>query len=1261
MRKSFLMILLIVCALLAQAQTRQQMGGVYYAYPAPKKPVSVKAPEGYTPFYISHYGRHGSRWLPSDSRYIWVNQHFDDESNLTPLGKKVKGWLTQVWENAKGNGGKLTKLGEKQHRGIADRMAHNFPQIFAKGNHVQARSSVVDRCAKSMLAFTDELRQLQPSLDMDVKTDSADMAWIAYTSPEVKALENRTHIVAKVSPDRFLHQLFKDITKVDDPMKLMSEIHTIASSIQDVGLNFKSYPRQIEKGLYGLFTDEEFKAFYDANNLRMTICNGEYPTNGRIPARSAISLWENIEAEADKAISSDKSSATLRFGHDTALYRLLSLFCFDKCNYSSNKNIPNKEIATVEGIDLMDRVVPMAANLQMVFYKTGIPLRNLRELADTAAIEIDVDTVLVKFFLNGQQMSLPLTSGDISEEGDDCYGWSSVKAYLKERIHHLEHVRQLNAINTMVGTAQANTKTAGKFGKGSEEHGQTLPAVLVPNGQNFWTPQTQDTEKKCIAPYYYKDTELQGFRNSHWIVGGCTQDYGSFTIATLGGKLRLQPEERATRFSHEDEVSHPHYYAVNLRDEHLKTEMTALSHSAIFRITPDKDEDIHIVINPNSDEGEGYIEIDTLRHLVYGYNPVHRIYQGWGEPAGFCGHFVLDYSGELSFAIPCSHMPNPQYGETPCGFVDFGVFSKEGKKPQGLSAKGSRSGAWLTFKGKAGKPIELRAASSFTSKENACDNLFSETAGGYGFDDLMRQAETVWCDRLHTIDVESKDVAKVNQFYGALYRASFLPREMSDADGGYPSFAKGEHKYNEACNVNGFDGNADIDETDVVAEDTVVVDTVAVDDDNWPLTYGDFSMWDIYRAELPLYNIITPTLSGDMMQSLVNMYKEGGWMPIFSCWNSYTAAMIGDHSGVALADAYVKGIRSFDAKTAYEGMRKNAFESPKTFEEYKNGMGRRALNSYLKYGYIPMEDSVKEAFHTNEQTSRTLEYAFDDFAVAQLAKALAESCSVEAKDGPCTRQSLKADYAELMRRSENWRNVINPKTGWADGRHQNGKWEGNTDLVHRKSYITEGATCHYTWYVPQNIQGLFNVINKSVDKAAKCLNRNVQGISQSDTMSAVVSRLDKMFDEGLYWHGNEPCHQVAYLYDVAGAPWKTQQRIHHILNTEYNDTPGGLSGNDDAGQMSAWYVFSAIGFYPVCPGTPYYYIGTPSFDKVTFNLENGKKFEIQAHGVGDKAFYIQKTLLNGKPMSGYQLSHDDILKGGNLEFWMGERPANESK
>ena len=1213
MRKTIIFILTFACALLSQAQTRRQMGGVYCAYPSPDvengKNQSVvtadevnpfAAPEGYAPFYISHYGRHGSRWMPNDSRYVWVNLHFADNSNLTPLGKKVKKLLLRVWDNARGHGGKLSRLGELQHRGIADRMFRRFPQIFATGNHVQARSSVVDRCAKSMLAFTDELRQLQPGLDLEVKTDSADMDWIAYTSPEVKALENRTKVTAKVSTDRFMHQLFKDISKVDDPMKLMGELQTVASSIQDVGLNFKRYPKDIEEGLNALFTDEEFRAFYEANNLRMTICNGNYPTNEDIPARSAISLWDNFVAEADKALASNKPSATLRFGHDTSLYRLLSLFNFVKPLFQAGDSIPEKEIVLVDNVDLMDRVVPMASNLQVVFYKS----------------ESYLDSVIVKFVLNGQLLSLDM-SGDASDGSSDaCYSWAHVKAFMANRIHYLEHERQLNALNTMVGTAQANTQTAGKFGKGSEEHGQTLPAVLVPNGQNFWTPQTQDTEKKCIAPYYYKDTELQGFRNSHWIVGGCTQDYGSFTVATLGGKLRLQPEERATPFSHEDEISHPHYYAVDLKAEHLKTELTALSHTAVLRVTPQQDEDIHIVINPNSDEGEGYIEIDTIGHRVYGYNPVHRIYQGWGEPAGFSGHFVLQYPDNSKL-------------------VNFGVFSKETKEEHGTSAKGGRIGAWLTFAGKSNENIELHTASSFTSKENAMNNMEVELAGG-DFGAVMASAQDLWCERLHTIDVESKDTAKVNQFYGALYRASFLPREMSDCNGDHPSFAKGKVVQRDSIRSQ---------------EERQMDSSLFTLHSSLSKVYGDFSMWDIYRAELPLYNIITPEMSGDMMQSLVNMYKEGGWLPIFPCWNSYTAAMIGDHASVALADAYVKGIRNFDAKTAYEGMRKNAFESPKTFDEYKNGMGRRALKSYLKYGYIPMEDSVKEAFHQNEQTSRTLEYAFDDFAVAQMARALSESIPIakrENQDVALYRKALLSDYSKLMRRSENWRNVINPKTGWADGRHQNGKWEGNLDLVHRKSYITEGATCHYTWYVPQNVEGLFRTMDGNV-----------------------IARLDKMFDEGLYWHGNEPCHQVAYLYDAAGAPWKTQERVHHILNTEYNDTPGGLSGNDDAGQMSAWYIFSAIGFYPVCPATPYYYIGAPSFDKVTFNLENGEKFEITAEGVSDEAFYVQKAMLNGMQLlqgskrsddarcKDYLLSNEDIFLGGKLHFVMGAHPAVE--
>ena len=699
----------------------------------------------------------------------------------------------------------------------------------------------------------------------------------------------------------------------------------------------------------------------------------------------------------------------------------------------------------------MDKILPMAANLQMIFYKNA------------------QGDVLVQLLLNEKTASL----GEFDYKA--FYSWKELKQKVNDNIHFFEHLRQLNALNTMVGTAPANTKTAGLFGKGSEEHGQTLPAVLVPNGQNFWTPQTQDTEKKCIAPYYYTDSLFQGIRNSHWIVGGCTQDYGSFTLAALGGKLRKTPIERATPFSHSQEVSHPHYYAVRLPKERLKLEVTGSSHAAIFRITPEVDGPIHIVLNHNSDYKEGYLEIDNLAKTIYGYNPVHRIYQGWGEQTGFEGHYLLQSYDEIK---------------------DFGVDSLC---------------AWFTFDGKANQPIILKAASSFTSKKGAYNN-FAFEAEAYDFDGMMAQTALQWIDRLHTIDVEDTNTARANQFYGALYRCSFLPREMSDVDGTYPKFADGTLQTSKKRKY-----------------------------------YGDFSMWDTYRALHPLYTLIAPDKAADMMQSLVTMYEEGGWLPIFPCWNSYTAAMIGDHCSATLADAYIKGVRNFDVEKAYEGMRKNAFETP-VLLEYKNGMGRRALESYLKYGYIPLEDGVKDAYHQDEQTSRTLEYAFDDFAVAQLAKALGK----------------KQDYTELMRRSENWRNVINPQTGYCDGRHQDGMFENNTDFIHRKPYITEGATCHYTWYVPHNVEGL------------------VETLGGKEKFEA---RLDSMFTAGRYWHGNEPCHQIAWLYDYIDKREKTIERVTHILDTEYNDTPGGLSGNDDAGQMSAWYVFASIShrsLYVVC-------------------------------------------------------------------------------
>lgn len=723
-------------------------------------------------------------------------------------------------------------------------------------------------------------------------------------------------------------------------------------------------------------------------------------------------------------------------------------------------------------------------------------------------------------------------------------------------------------VDTRIGTAPSVTKTAGVFGKKTEEFGQTLPAVLEPNGMNFWTPQTRDTEKKCVAPYYYRDSLIQGFRNSHWIVGGCTQDYGSMTLMPLSGVLKCQPVERASLFSHDDEIASPSYYSVHLKDYDIQAEMTARSRSAIFRFTYNNEGEAYLVVNPNSDEGQGFIEIDTLRKEIRGYNPVHRIYQGWGEPAGYSGHFVVSYQKDIT---------------------GFGMFQGDSIfDGQTTIANKEKIGAYIKFNVAEGEQILFRAASSFTSIEGAEQNLQTEIPH-WDFEKVRNELSTIWEKHLGSIQIETENKDDKEKFYGAFYRASFLPRTFNDVDGSYPSFSKGSpiRKVERGATY-----------------------------------YEDYSMWDTYRALHPLINILSPNKAGNMMQSLVDKYDQGGWLPIFPCWNSYTAAMIGDHCISVIGDAYVKGIRNFDIDKAYEAMRKNAFELPESYDDYKNGMGRRALDSYIKFGYIPLEEPVKEAFHTNEQASRTFEYAYDDYVLAQVAKILGKT----------------EDHEVLMKRSENYKNVIDPSTGYAQGRYADGSFMKEDNAFGFTKFITEGAPCHYTWYAPHDVYGLMDVMGGK-DK--------------------YIAKLDSMFSEGRYWHGNEPCHQVAFMFNYAGQPWKTQREVRHIMDTEYLNVPGGLSGNDDAGQMSAWYMFAAMGFYPVCPGTPYYMIASPSFSRMTINLENGKKFTIIAQGASSENIYIQAAKLNGKEYNKNYISHEDIMSGGTFEFIMGAEPNIE--
>ena len=713
----------------------------------------------------------------------------------------------------------------------------------------------------------------------------------------------------------------------------------------------------------------------------------------------------------------------------------------------------------------------------------------------------------------------------------------------------------LGYVDTRVGTAEATTMTAGLFGKGSEEHGQTVPAVCVPHGMTLWTPQTRDTEEKCIAPYYYADTELQGFRASHWISGGCTQDYGSVSLAALDGKLRTSPLSRASRLDRSSEVARPDYYSVTLPDEGLRAEMTGLSRSGIFRFTYDTDGIGHLVVNPNTDEGAGWIEVDTVRHEIRGCNPVHRIYQGWGEPAGFSGWFVVSYPEDLDV-------------------VSAGVFRGDDVYEDSVRADGAPGiGGYISFIHKKDNPVTVRVGNSFTSLSGARLNLEKELRE-LDFCGVMDECAQIWDSHLGKIEVEGGSDEDKGKFYGSLYRASLLPRVVSDVDGSYVSFA----------------GTGEVLKMEPGRD-----------------YYDDYSMWDTYRAEHPLITVLDPKRSADMMYSLVLKAQQGGWMPIFPCWGSYTAAMIGDHCAAAIADAAAKGVTDFPMEEAYSYLRKNAFESPATRQEYVDGKGRRALESYLKYGYVPLEDGVEDAFHKKEQTSRTLEYAFDDFALSRLARQLGHN----------------EDAEVLEKRSQNYRNVIDPKLGYANGRYADGTWADSINPFTFNTFITEGAPCHYTWYVPHDPEGLIGMLGGKENVEAK---------------------LDSLFELKRYWHGNEPCHQIVYLYDAVGRPDKAAKWIRHIMDTEYRDIPGGLAGNDDAGQMSAWYVFSAMGFYPVCPGLPEYWLGEPLFDKVT------------VHTAPDAAFTIEKTgsegapRLDGRPLDGYRLPHSALVSGSTLSF-----------
>jgi predicted alpha-1,2-mannosidase len=720
-------------------------------------------------------------------------------------------------------------------------------------------------------------------------------------------------------------------------------------------------------------------------------------------------------------------------------------------------------------------------------------------------------------------------------------------------------------VQPLSGTAPSTTLSALKHSEASSESSaNTIPAVGLPFGMTQWTPQTRSTETKCIPPYYYNDSLFSGIRGTHWISGSCMQDYGSFTIMPLTGKLKTT--NYAVTFSHDNEISTPAYYKLNLSSLHLAIEVTSTLRCGMMRFTMQKDDSLYILITPNSDQKKGFIKVNTAKGEIWGYNPAHRIYQGWGEPAGFNGWFFIQFQKR---------------------FTSRGTFSEDKIFSIDSISNKKNIGAYVGFYLKKGEELQIQIGTSFSNLDGARKNLRAEISS-WNFDNILTQTKQKWEDALSQIQVETGNEKNKRIFYTALYHAFQHPRLFSDVDGTYPKFA-GKHEILKMA-----DGNY----------------------------YDDFSMWDIYRAQLPLLEILQPQLVKQFVRSMVAKGQQRGWLPVFPCWNNYTAAMIGDHVTAVIASAYNKGIRNYDVNAAYALMRKNAFETPKNFEDYENGLGRRALTSYLKYGFIPMEDSVPEAFHKKEQVSRTLEYAFDDYALSTIAKTLNKT----------------DDYKKLLQRSLNYKNVFDPAVNMMRGRYSDGRWFNSFHADQRESYITEGTPRQYSFYVPHDIPGLIKLMGGK---------------------KSFENSLDSLFMKNEYWHGNEPGHQIPFLYNYTDAAWKTQQQVQKILSEEYSDGPGGLSGNDDAGQMSAWYVFASMGFYPVNPVSDEYLLCSSIFDRVKIKLHNGKSFEMIIHRSSPKAMFIEKIFCNGKPYSKNTCTYKTIIQGSRKEIWLSEQPVSE--
>lgn len=739
---------------------------------------------------------------------------------------------------------------------------------------------------------------------------------------------------------------------------------------------------------------------------------------------------------------------------------------------------------------------------------------------------------------------------------------------------------------------------------GTGGHGHTFPGATVPFGMVQLSPDTRIDNWDGSSGYHYSDDTIYGFSHTHLSGTGIPDYCDILFMPTMGEVGRFKspgnpsgPEWYVSGFSHENEKAEPGYYSVKLDQSGIFAELTATTRVGLHRYTFPKSGTVNVVLDLKWRDKVLDSDIKIVgKNRIEGF----RRSSSWAKDQKV--YFVAEFSKPFF-----RNLSQGGGGELE-GSALARVTSYDTAKLQNI----------YQFEVSAGERIILKVAISPVSIEGARKNLAAELPG-WNFDKVRADARAAWNKELSKVEVSGGTDAQTATFYTALYHTMIQPNIFNDVDGSYLGMDRKVHSVGARA-----------------ASPRNIKDTQASS-----LRSGDqytvFSLWDTFRAAHPLYTIIDQKRTVDFINTFIRQYEQGGRLPVWELAANETDCMIGYHSVSVIADAMAKGIKGFDYEKAYAAAKHSA------------DLDHFGLAGYKKRGYISMEDE-------NESVSRTLEYAYDDWCIAQMSKIMGQryeswllTVNKQLQSAEPERQ-YAADFQRYSARARYFENLFDQKTGFFRPKKNGGFVEPFAPNEVTFGF-TEGNSWQYSFFVPQDVSRLMTLMGGREKFVAKLdelftTEQKLAGREQADLTGLI----------GQYAHGNEPSHHITYLYDYAGEPWKTQKYVRHIMDDFYRPTPDGLIGNEDCGQMSAWYVMSAAGIYEVTPGSGTYSIGTPLFPELKFNLENGKTFTVRARGVSPTNFYISSATLNGAPHRKAFLTHEEMMRGGVLEFVMADAP-----